>query len=535
MHHERKEIPMAHRGVVVAQNGMVSSAHPLASMAGLRMLLSGGNFIDAALACAAVLNVVEPYNSHLGGDVFMLIYPKSEGKVYALNGSGAAPLAARREWFRRQGGIPIRGLTAVSIPGEVHGWLTAWERFGSRPLTEILEPAIAYAGEGFPVNHRLSMILEGAAGLLQECPAAARIFLPNGHAPRPGEMLVQSDLARTLRLIAEGGIPAYYQGPIARHLVEYSKSHGGLFSMEDFARHTSRFYDPLQTTYRGYTVYEQPPVSQGHILLQELNLVEGFDLKSFGPNTAETIHLLIEAKKLAFADRQAFTTDPDFAEIPMKGMLSKEYAAKRRALIAPDRAAFQVSAGDPYHYGSDTTYFCVVDGEGNAVSFIQSLFHGFGCGVLVDGLGFFLNNRMTGFSLEDNHINRLEPGKKTAHTLNTYMIFQEDRLFGVGGTPGGDVQVQTNLQVITNIIDFGMSVQDAIEAPKWASGAGLDVSIENRVGEAAIEGLRLKGHQVHVGDAWSGGCAAQVIQVHPESHALMGGSDPRADGCAVGW
>ncbi|MCC6442973.1 MAG: gamma-glutamyltransferase [Armatimonadetes bacterium] len=525
---------MAHRGVVVSRNGMVCSAHPLASMAGIRMLQAGGNFIDAALATAAVLNVVEPYNSHLGGDVFMLIYPRREGKVLALNGSGAAPLRASRDFFRAQGGIPVHGMAAASVPGQAHGWLTAWERFGSKPLPEILEPAIACAGEGFPVNYRLSAVLEGSSGFLRERPAAARVYMPKGRPPLPGEVLTQPDLARSLRLIAEGGIPAYYRGPIARGLVAHAEAHGGLFSMEDFARHASRWYDPLQTDYRGYTVYEQPPASQGHILLQELDLVEGFDLAALGAGSAEAIHLLIEAKKLAFADRQAYTTDPDFADIPMRGLLSKEYAARRRVLISPDQAALP-AAGDPNPYGSDTTYFCVADGEGNAVSWIQSLFHGFGCGVFVDGLGMWLNNRMTGFSLDDGHVNRLEPGKKTAHTLNTYMIFRDGGLFVIGGTPGGDVQVQTNLQVITGLIDFGMSVQDAIEAPKWASGGGLDVAIEGRAGEETIAALRRKGHRVAVGDAWSGGCAAQVIQVHPETGALMGGSDPRADGCAAGW
>lgn len=516
----------------MAAEGMVASSHPLASQAGVGMLAAGGNFMDAAIATAAVLTVVEPYNSHLGGDVFMIVYSAKDGRVEAINGSGAAPRAARPELFA-QGGIPLRGLAAASVPGAVHGWDAALKRYGTMPLAKVLEPAIHYAENGFPVNHRLHQTVAGAMPLLRRYPTSSQAVLTDGQPVPPGRIWRQPGLAKALRILAERGAEDFYQGEIAAAMAAFCAEHDGLITEDDLAGHETRILEPLETTYRGITVYEQPPVSQGHILLQELNLVEGFDLAGMGPQSADSIHVMVEAKKLAFADKDRYTGDPRRTDIPLAGMLSKEYAAERRQLISLSTAATP-SAGDPRDHMRDTTYFCVADGEGNGVSFIQSLFHGFGCGVVVSDLGFFLNNRMTGFSLDPEHVNCLEPGKKTVHTLNAYMLFRNGRPWVIGGTPGGDVQVQTNLQIITALVDYQMNVQEAVEAPRWASGSGLDLAMEGRIGSPVADELRRRGHGVRIMGDWEQGGRVQLIMVCPESGAYMAGSDPRCDGCAIG-
>jgi gamma-glutamyltranspeptidase/glutathione hydrolase len=523
-------------------HGLVASPHYLATTAGLQVLQRGGNAVDAAVTTNAVLNVVYPHMCSLGGDAFWLIYPVEEGRLRALNASGRAPYAATRTFFEERGltSIPRRGLLPVTVPGVVDGWRVALETYGSMSLAQALEPAIAYAQDGFPVSARLSHWIEQHAEVLLNYPTSARIFLKEGRAPRPGEILRQGDLARSLRTIAEEGDEAFYRGRIAKAIVRFCAENGGLLSAQDLADHRSDWVEPIGTTYRGYTVYEFPPNTQGLAALLALNIVEGFDLPSQERQSAEYLHLLIEAKKLAFADRDRYISDPDFIDIPVKELLSKEYAAARRPLIDTRHAARQVSAGNPP--GGDTVHLCVVDGRGNAVSLIQSIYFAFGCGVVAGDTGIILQNRGAYFSLDPSHVNRLDPHKRPFHTLTPAMIFQDDRPYVVLGTMGGDGQPQTHLQVISNIVDFSLDAQEAIEAPRWLSGRFLlgdpvDVlNVEGRFPTRVLDGLAAKGHRIKVLEDWAEVMGhAQAIMIAPDSGVLMGGADPRGDGAALGW
>ncbi len=517
-----------HRGAVMAANGMVASAHPLATSTGVDVLRRGGTFIDAALATAAVLNVVEPYNSNLGGDVFLIAYDAKRNETVALNGSGVAPTSATIDRFRN--GIPTDGLAAASVPGQVHGWLTAHERWGTWELSELFAPAIRYAEEGFPANMQLARAIAGVQQRIAQFPSSQRVF---GTVPNPGNTWANPELGRTLRTIAAGGIDAFYRGEIAEQIADFCAANDGYITVDDLAAHETVIGPPITTDYRGYTVYEQPLVSQGHILVEELNITEGFDLSEWGPLSADTVHASVEAKKLAFADKQRYSGDPTFAHIPIDTILSKDFAARRRREIDLRHAANNPEAGPLESH--DTTYFCVADRDGNAVSFIQSIFHGFGCGVVIDGTGMLLNNRMACFTLDQDNPNCLAPGKRPIHTLNTYMIHRDGRPYIIGGTPGGDVQVQTNLQVIQKLLDFGWTPQEAVEAPRWMHGDGLGLTLENRFSQETISELTTRGHVIQTVDEFGGSGNAQVILVHPENGAFIAGSDPRGDGCALGW
>jgi gamma-glutamyltranspeptidase/glutathione hydrolase len=527
-----------HRGVVVANHGMVAASQPLAVSAGLQVLQSGGTFVDAAIAVSAVLTVIEPYNSHLGGDAFVIVYDTQNRATLAFNGSGAAPAHADVSRFPQ--GIPLRGLASASVPGLVDIWFTLHERYGSFPVETLLAPAISYADDGFPAGYRYATKLADMFHSQEGdwVPALIQTLTGGDSPPKPGQRIMQPDLAWTLQSIALNGRDAFYDGEITKKILDFSQNHSGLFCREDFVNHQTQVSDPIKSDYRGYTIHGQPPVSQGHILLQELNLIEGFDMAGFGWGSAEALHVMVEAKKLAFADRAAYLGDPNFVELPMQRLLSKEYAALRREKIDLQRAAETVCAGD---VGHDTTYFCIADEQGNAVSFIQSIFHGFGCGIIAEGTGILFNNRMTGFSLDPSSPNFLMPGKRTAHTLNAYIITKGDKLAWVGGTPGGDVQVQSNLQVISNVIDYGMNPQQAIEAPRWQHHQDADMrdggtlEIEDRIPPEAIEGLKRRGHRVRSIGSWEHGSAYQLIAVDEETNAYMGGSDPRTDGHAAGY
>jgi gamma-glutamyltranspeptidase / glutathione hydrolase len=533
-----------HRGVVVARNGIVAASQPLATAAGLGILQRGGSCADAAIATSAVLAVIEPYASHLGGDAFIIVYDAATGGTTALNASGAAPRAATPDRFPH--GIPLRGLAAAAVPGLIDSWFALHARWGRLPIADLLAPAIAYAADGYPAGYRTSRVFAEAQSWLD--PTTLHT-LTGGSLPAPGDTVRQPELAWTLRQIAEGGRDAFYAGPVAERLLHHSREHGGLFAAEDFAAHTTQVSDPIRTDYRGHTVHGQPPVSQGHILLQELNLLEGFDLHALGHNTANAIHLQVEAKKLAFADRAAYLGDPKFVDVPLETLLSKAYADRRRALIDPQRANLTPSAGEVQH---DTTYFCVGDADGNAVSFIQSVFWGFGCGVVADGTGVLFNNRMNGFSLDPASPNCLEPGKRTAHTLNAYLVTRphpeggKPALAFVGGTPGADVQVQSNLQVICNVIDYGMNPQEAIEAARWQHGpviggdndnenGGETLSVEDRLPIDTTWDLTARGHRVARIGPWAHSSSYQLFAVHPETGAYLAGSDPRCDGHAAGY
>jgi gamma-glutamyltranspeptidase/glutathione hydrolase len=529
-----------HRGVVVAKNGVVAASQPLAVSAGLNVLQNGGTFIDAAIATSAVLAVTEPYASHLGGDAFVIVYDAATKRTTAFNASGPAPLAASLNKFND--GIPIRGLASASVPGLVDSWFHLHGRYGSISVASLLAPAIRYAEEGFPAGYKYSSAFKlhsqnGAPWF----PALMKQVTGLNAPPRPGQWIKQPDLAWTLSQIASGGREAFYDGPVTERMVDFSKRNGGLFSRQDFASYSCQISEPIRTDYRGYTVHGQPPVSQGHILLQELNLVEGYDLAGFGWGSADTVHRMVEAKKLAFADRYAYLGDPDVVKVPLETLLSKDYAAKRREEIDPQRA---MNVANPGQVDHDTTYFCVADKDGNTASFIQSVFHGFGCGVVAEGTGVLFNNRMTGFSLDTDSPNMLAPGKRPAHTLNAYLITKGDQLAWVGGTPGGDIQVQSNLQVISNVIDFGMNPQQAVEAPRWQHGPSVQsevetpadlLEMEERYSPETFEGLSQKGHQVKAIGPWAHGSSYQLIQYDNESGAYHAGSDPRCDGQAAGY
>jgi gamma-glutamyltranspeptidase/glutathione hydrolase len=478
--------------------------------------------------------VVEPQNSHLGGDAFLVVYDAETRNTVAFNGSGAAPMAAKRETY--PDGIPVRGLRASTVPGLVHTWGTFHARYGTLPLSELLAPAISYAEDGYPVGPRVVRAVGMNEALFASQPSLSLLGL---HPEiKVGDIVRQPDLAWTLRQIAEHGPDAFYHGTVAERIVMGS---GGYYQVDDLVAHHTRALTPLRARYRDLLVHGQPPPSQGHILLQELQIANGYRLAELdGP--ART-HLMVEAKKLAFADRNAYLADPEQAFVPMDALLNEEYAERRRALIEPDRASSYYEPGDP-NEGSDTTYFLVQDAAGNAVSFIQSIFHSFGSAAVIEGTGVLFNNRLTGFVLDPASPNVLAPGKRPAHTLNAWLATHDDgSLAYVGGTPGGHVQVQTNFQLLVNLVDLGMDPQMAIEAPRWqhmtsdssvgaSEGAGV-LEIEERASPEIVDGLRARGHEVRIIGAWAHGSSAQVLKTLP-SGAVALGSDPRCDGHAAG-
>ncbi len=577
--------------------GAVVANHPLAAMAGMKVLHKGGNAVDAAVAVGFALGVAEPAGSTIGGDGFLMVYmkgaPVGDGRgqsrkqavIEVANGTGAAPLAATPELYKD--GIPSYGMMSVSVPGIVDALLSAHARYGTLSLADCLEPAIELCEAGVPVSYYAHQLAEPHP-LLNSMPASAKIFAPDGHAQRPGEVRRNPDLARTYRTIAEQGRDAFYEGEVARDIVRFSEENGGILTMEDFRRHKVQWHAPISTTYRGHTVYEAPPNSSGHVLLQMLSMVEGFDLASLGHNTPESVHLLVEAKRLAFADREAYLADPDRVDVPVAGLLAKEYARERARLISPGKAATAVSEGDPWpHNGrgpdksktyytpqtglvrageapvpvrrrqkvgskeSDTTHFCIVDRWGNAVGELQSIQMAYGSGVVAGRTGILLNNRMTYWHLDPDHIDCLRPGQRVRHTMNPVMVFSGaadsgGRLELVCGTPGADTQVQSNLQVVSAVFDHGYTVSEALHAARWThyqgrTGSGYPhaernaLEFEGRAGEATLEDLRRRGHPVAPIGEWAGPGSEGAIQVHPESGALMAAADPRRDGLALVW
>jgi gamma-glutamyltranspeptidase/glutathione hydrolase len=525
---------------------MIAAGHPLAAAAGLEVLAGGGNAIDAAVATAGVLGVAQPMMSGIGGDTFMLVYLKRDGRVWALNGSGPAPSGATLEYFTGRGydTMPPRGMLSVSVPGAVSAMDEALRRWGSGRFTfqRLLDPAIRYAEEGVPVARWVARSILEARSVLAEYPSSAGIFLPRGHPLAEGDILVQRDLGRSLRSIAFGGAEAFYRGPVAAQIEAYSREHGGLLTAGDFAGHQADVYTPPAGTYRDVTVCATAPPSQAFLLLEILNILEGFDPAPWG--TADGVHRAVEAKKLAYADRLGYLGDPRFVPDPLNRLLSKEYAAVRRRAIDPERAADTVDAGVLAEAAGDTTYFCVADVEGNLVSYVTSLSVAFGCGEIVEGTGIMLNNRAgRGFELRRGHPNCIAPGKRTMHTLAPYMALRDGEPWLVWGTPGGDAQPQWSLQVLLNIMEAGMSVQEAIEAPRWTSfpgadpaaqGAPFDLRLESGFPAATLRGLEGLGHRLVSQGVFEGGGAVQAILSDPKRGIYRAGSDPRGDGCAVG-
>ena len=530
----------AGRSAARAPHAMVASSQPLASETGLEILKRGGNAVDAAIAMAAVLNVTEPNMTGIGGDAFMMVYSAKTKKLEALNASGRAPKALTRERLASRGAtqMPMFGMEAITVPGAFDGWVTLLEKHGTMKLADLLAPAIALAENGFPVMEKTVADWIPEVGKLAKTPASAATYLIEGAAPKPGDIFVQKNLARTLRTLASGGREAFYRGEIARAIVDYCQKNGGYLTMEDLAEHKSTWVEPISTTYRGYTLNEFPPNNQGLTALLLLNILEGIDLKGMRSDPVRYYHTLIEATKIAFADRNRYIADPAFSKVPVKELLSKDYATKRRALINPDKAIDPPAYGD-IKMGSDTTYFTVVDKDRNAVSFINSLFNSFGSGIVAGETGIMLHNRGAGFVLQADHPNRLEPGKRPFHTLIPAMVFKDGKLLMTYGVMGGDIQAQGHVQVLINLVDRGLNLQQAIDAPRYRYISGRGVMLEDSLTAEIIAGLIGRGHErVMPPDgimhrALMGG--GQAIMIDPETGALTGASDIRKDGLAIGY
>jgi len=522
----------ARRSMPMALNGMVVSSQPLASQAGLDVIKRGGNAIDATVAMAAVLNVVEPMSTGIGGDAFILLYLGRTRELKALNASGRAPYAATLDYFRERnvGRIPDYGMLPVTVPGALDSWATVLECYGTMRLGDLLEPAIHYAEEGFPVGEKTAREWARSEAKLSAHPNSAANYLVDGKAPRAGEIFRQKNLASSLKKIATEGKEFFYGGEIAEEMVRFSKENGGLLSVQDFRDHKSTWVEPIHSSYRGYEVYELPPNTQGITVLQMLNMLEAFDLGSLGHNTAAHLHLFTEIKKLAFADRDRYLADPEFAYVPVEKLIAKSYAAGQLKQIDSNRALVHEPGLEPVP--GDTQYFCAVDREGNAVSFINSLFEAFGCGLVGGNTGIMLQNRGKLFSLDPAHPNCIAPRKRSRHTIMPAMVFKNDRPYLIFGVTGGHMQPQGQVQVLVNMIDFGMSLQEALEAPRINHLNGLEVAVEAGIGDEVRSALKQKGHEL-IGQANFGG--GQGIMIHPEYGTLIGGSDPRKDGCAMGF
>jgi len=520
------------RSAVLATQGMVATSQPLAAQAGLQVLQQGGNAIDAAVATAAVLNVVEPMSTGIGGDMFAIVYMAKTRELAGLNGSGRSGYAASIKFFTKQGmnAIPTTGVHSISVPGAVDGWETLLHKYGTMSLAQVLKPAIEHAAKGFPVSEIIAADWEHSLAKLKAHPDTARTYLKDGRAPKMGEIFIQPNLAITLQKIAIGGSDAFYRGDLAREIVSSLQKLGGQLTLKDFADHHSTWVKPVSTTYRGVELFELPPNGQGIAALEMLNILEGFDLKSLGHNSAEYLHLLVEAKKLAFADRDAYYADPDKVAVPVDKLTSKEYGELQRKRIDQKRAARSFEQGLTGQ--GDTIYLTVVDKERNCVSFINSLFHSFGSGIVAGDTGICLQNRGCLFSLDPKHPNRLEPHKRPFHTIIPALAFKKSKPWLVFGVMGGDMQPQGHVQVLLNMVDFGMNVQLAGEASRFRhSYEGL--ALETEIGAEARRSLIEKGHHIVQAVGEFGGY--QAIMIDPETGVLMGGSDPRKDGCVVGW
>jgi gamma-glutamyltranspeptidase/glutathione hydrolase len=526
------------RSVAVGRRGMIATSQPLASSAGLDVLRRGGNAVDAAVTAAAVLSVVEPTMTGLGGDLFAIVYDPGTGRLHGLNASGRSGRHAACDRLLQAGHsrVPSRGPLSVTVPGAVDGWSELLARNGTLTLAQALAPAVAYANDGFPVSEIVAGQWQSVAPVLAEDPEAAAVFLPGGRAPRAGDVFRNTGLARSLEAIATGSRDAFYRGPIAEAICRHLRSRGGLVDEEDFAACRADWVEPLHSTYRGCDVFELPPNTQGFVVLEMLNILEGYDLRAMGPNSGNCLHLLVEAKRLAFADRDRFLADPGHVDPGLLATLvSKEYASGRRGAIAMARAATQVEPGlaeSPPSGAGDTVCLTAVDGSGLAVSLIQSLFESFGSAVVPPGTGIVLQNRGSLFTLDPRHPNALGPCKRPFHTLIPAMALRDGRLWLSFGVMGGDLQPQGHVQVLVNLIDFGMTIQEAGDAARIRH-APEGVAVESGISDEARASLTARGHHVIESPGVFGGF--QGIQIDHESGVMMGGSDPRKDGLAIGY
>jgi gamma-glutamyltranspeptidase/glutathione hydrolase len=536
----------ASRSEVIAKHGMVCAAQPLAVQIGIDILKAGGSAADAAIAVNAALGLMEPVACGIGGDLFAIVWDAKTQRLYGLNASGRAPRLLTIEEVKKQGveRIPYTGVLPQTVPGCVDGWFELHKRFGKLPISEVLAPAIRYAEEGFPVTEVIAHYWELGAERLKDEPNFAKTYLPKGRAPGKGEVFKNPDLAKTYRLLVQGGRDAFYRGTIAKTIDAFMKRIGGYLRLEDLEEHTSTWIDPVSTTYRGFRVWELPPNGQGIAALQILNILEGYDLAKLGHNSAESLHRMIEAKKLAFEDRARYYADPDFVTMPVVELISKEYAARRRKLIDAGHALREVPASDLPLETGETTYLAVADGERNFVSLIQSNYAGFGSGPVPDGLGFCLQDRGALFNLDPTHPNALESGKRPFHTIIPAMVTREGRPIFAFGVMGGAMQPQGHVQVLCNIIDFGMNIQEAGDAPRFRHMGssqptgeimknGGRVAIEDGFDPEVIRALVAKGHRVVKMSGGFGGY--QGVWWDHERDVLIGASESRKDGCAMGY
>jgi gamma-glutamyltranspeptidase/glutathione hydrolase len=535
------------RSEVLAQNGMAATSQPLATQVALDILKKGGSAMDAAIAANAVLGLVEPASCGIGGDIFAIIWSAKEKKLYGFNGSGRAPKSLNIDYFidKQMKYIPFYGPLPVSVPGCVDGWFEMHNKFGVLPMVEILQPAIDYSRNGFPVSEVIAYEMESNYKNLVEIPGFAETYLINGKPPKKGEIFKNIDLANTYEKIAKKGRDAFYRGEIARTIDSFMSKHNGFLSYEDLASHKSNWIEPVSSNYRGYDIWELPPNGQGTAALQMLNILEGYDIASMGFGSADYLHVLTESKKLAYEDRAKFYADPSFSKIPLKELLSKEYSEKRRALIDDDKAAKIYKAGDLEIETGNTTYLTVADKDGNMVSLIQSIYSEFASGMVPDGLGFVLQNRGQMFNVQDrNHANALEPGKRPFHTIIPAFITKDGKPFISFGLMGGSVQPQGHAQIVINLIDFGMNLQEAGDAPRMRhrgssqpTGSkmtnGGTLNLESGFDFKSIRELRKKGHNISFSVGIYGGY--QAIGVDTKNKVYTGASESRKDGQASGY
>jgi gamma-glutamyltranspeptidase / glutathione hydrolase len=534
----------ATRSEVIARNGMAATSQPLATQVALDILKKGGNAIDAAIAANAVLGVVEPTGSGIGGDLFALIWSAEKGKLYGLNASGRSPRSLKLEYFIEHGYqfIPSYGPLPVSVPGCVDGWFEMHDMFGRLPMKDLLRPAIVYAREGFPVTELIAYSLSKGTALLQEYPNIKEVYMPKGKAPSKGEIFKNPLLANTLEKIAKGGRNEFYRGSIARDIDAFMKLNGGFLTSDDMARHHSEWVEPVGTNYRGFELWELPPNGQGIAALQMLNILEGYNIANMGFGSAEYIHVFTEAKKLAFEDRSKYYADPLFSKIPVAQLISKKYAAERRKLINPDKAAKIYDAGKIE--AGNTIYLTVADKYGNMVSLIQSNYRGMGSGMCPTGLGFILQDRGEMFSLEKGHNNMYAPGKRPFHTIIPAFITKGGKPWISFGVMGGDMQPQGHVQIMVNLIDFKMNLQEAGDAPRMhhigsSEPTGQQMTdggillLENGFRWEVIQKLINMGHTIQWDLGGYGGY--QAIMWDDKNKVWFGASESRKDGQAAGY
>lgn len=535
------------RSEILAQNGMAATSQPLATQAALDILKKGGSAIDAAIAANAVLGLVEPASCGIGGDVFAIVWSAREKKLYGLNGSGRAPQSLSIDYFMEKDMkyVPFYGPLPVSVPGCVDGWFKLHEKFGKLPMEQILEPAINYGREGFPVSEVIAYEMVSNYEAVMDQPGFAETYMTNGKPPIKGEVFQNPDLANTYEQIAQKGRDAFYKGAIAKTIASYIKEHGGFLSYKDLASHTSNWVEPVSVNYRGYDVWELPPNGQGTAALQMLNILEGYDIASMGFGSPEYLHALTEAKKLAYEDRAKFYADPKFNKIPLETLLSDNYAEQRRNMINSGKAAKTYPAGDMEIETGNTTYLTVADKDGNMVSFIQSIYSEFASGMVPDGLGFVLQNRGQMFNVQDKtHANALEPGKRPFHTIIPAFITKDGQPWVSFGLMGGAVQPQGHAQIVVNLVDFGMNLQEAGDAPRMRhrgssqpTGSkmtdGGTLYLESGFPSETLRELRKKGHRLGFGVGMFGGY--QAIGVDLKNKVYSGASESRKDGQAAGY